>query len=378
MMLRHYRNKIEAALADADIRLNGSRPWDIQIQNDRIFRRVAAHGTLGAGEGYMDGWWECEQLDEMAARAYRRYTNVQLKPLKHWFFNLYAYVRNLQNKVRAFQVAEQHYDLGDDLYRAMLDKRMIYSCAYWRAAHTLDEAQQHKLDLVARKLQLEPGMRVLDIGCGWGGSLRYLAERYGINGVGITISSDQCTTARENCAGLPIEIRLQDYRELARDAERPYDRIFSIGMFEHVGHKNYRRFMQLVRQCLKPAGLFLLHTIGGRLSEPRTDPWIERYIFPNGVLPSAARLTEAAEGLLTIEDWHNFPQDYWRTLTCWYQNFADAWDELKHHYDERFFRMWRYYLLSSAGSFHAGGNQLWQIVFSRDGVSGGYLAANIR
>lgn len=365
-------------LAAGDIHINGGRPWDVRIVNEDIFRRVVAQGMLGVGEGYMDGWWECDQLDEMIARAFRANFHRQIRPAKEFIFALPAHIRNLQSKARAYQVGRRHYDLGQDLYRKMLDQRMIYSCGYWKEAKTLKEAQEHKLDLIARKLQFEPGMRVLDIGCGWGGALHYVCESYGVTGVGITISADQHATASELCKDLPIEIRLQDYRDLGSDPNEQFDRIFSIGMFEHVGHKNYRTFMQIVRRCLTPDGLFLLQTIGQKLSLTIMDPWINRYIFPNGMLPSAAGITAAAEGTLNLEDWHNFPHDYERTLMCWYQNFERGWDELKDKYGEQFFRMWRYYLLASAGSFRAGGSQLWQIVFSRGGVAGGYTAENIR
>jgi cyclopropane-fatty-acyl-phospholipid synthase len=271
-------------------------------------------------------------------------------------------------------VGHQHYDLGNNLYEAMLDKRMQYSCAYWRDADNLEDAQQHKLDLIARKLQLEPGMKVLDIGCGWGGALQYFAEQYGIKGTGITISAEQKQLATIRCADLPVEIRLQDYRELSTK----FDRVYSVGMFEHVGHKNYRDYMQIVRRLLTPDGLFLLHTIGNPVSQVRADPWFTRYIFPNSMLPSPAQIMTSTEGILNMEDWHNFPQDYERTLLAWYDNFESNWSELDKDYDERFFRMWRYYLLAVAGGFRAGGNQLWQIVFSRDGCDGGYKAKNIR
>ena len=250
----------------------------------------------------------------------------------------------------------------------MLDKRMIYSCAYWQNAETLDQAQENKLDLIARKLRLKPGMKVLDIGCGWGGTLQYYGEKYGIQGTGITISCDQHERAAGLYSDLPIEIRLQDYREI----NESYDRVYSIGMFEHVGYKNYQAYMKVVRRCLPSGGLFLLHSIGTPKSAARTDPWLARYIFPNGMLPSATQITRASEGLLNLEDWHNFPQDYERTLMQWYDRFEHSWNELRNNYDERFFRMWRYYLLACAGGFRAGGNQLWQIIFSRDGVGGGY------
>jgi cyclopropane-fatty-acyl-phospholipid synthase len=374
MASQRYRRQVEGMLAAADIRINGDRPWDVQVLNDDLFTRVIAEGTLGAGEAYMDGWWDCEQLDEMICRAYRAGVQRSIRPAKLLLYYLQARVMNLQRRARAFQVGRQHYDLGRDLYRAMLDRRMIYSCAYWRRAATLDEAQEHKLDLVAHKLGLEPGMHVLDIGCGWGGALHYFASRYGVSGVGVTVSEDQHAAARELTDGQRVEIRLQDYREL----EEPFDRIYSIGMFEHVGYKNYATYMDIVGRCLSPEGLFLLHTIGGKISATRTDPWICRYIFPNGMLPSARQIAAAAEGRLNLEDWHNFPQDYDRTLMCWYANFERAWPDIEPRYGERFFRMWRYYLLASAGSFRAGGNQLWQVVYSRDGVPGGYTPDEIR
>lgn len=374
MASQRYRKRVEALLGAGDIRIGGDRPWDVHVRNEEIFPRVIADGMLGVGEGYMEGWWECEQLDEMICRAYRAEFHRLIRPLSDVFYVLHARLVNLQRKTRAFQVGQHHYDLGQDIYRAMLDRRMIYSCAYWKRAETLDEAQEHKLDLIARKLQFEPGMRVLDIGCGWGGALHYYAENYGVSGVGVTISRDQFETARDLCSGLPVEIRMQDYREL----DEPFDRIYSIGMFEHVGYKNYRTYMEVVRRCLESDGLFLLHTIGAIRTLVKTDPWMTRYIFPNGLLPSSRQISQAAEDLLNMEDWHNFPQDYERTLMCWYDNFSADWGELRDKYDERFFRMWRYYLLSSAGGFRARGNQLWQIVFSRDGVPGGYTPDKIR
>lgn len=374
MSSQRYRKRLEALLDVADIRINGDRPWDVQVHNEALYSRVFAQGQLGIGESYMDGWWDCEQIPEMICRAYRARFHRRVQPARDLLFTLQARLMNLQRRRRAFQVGERHYDLGNDLFRAMLDKRMIYSCGYWRRAETLDEAQEHKLDLIARKLQFEPGMKVLDIGCGWGGALHYFAEKYGITGVGITVSRDQCETAQARCEGLPVDIRLQDYREL----DERFDRIYSIGMFEHVGYKNYRTYMEVVRRCLEPDSLFLLHTIGAVRSLPKTDAWIHKYIFPNGQLPSANQIAGAAEDVLQLEDWHNFPQDYDRTLMCWYENFVSAWDELKPNYDERFYRMWTYYLLICAGGFRARGNQLWQLVFSVDGVRAGYTPENAR
>jgi cyclopropane-fatty-acyl-phospholipid synthase len=283
---------------------------------------------------------------------------------------LAARLVNRQAGRRAFKVGERHYDLGSDLYGAMLGARRVYSCGYWREAADLDAAQVAKLELVAQKLQLEPGMRVLDIGCGWGEALKYLAEHHGVHGVGITISQEQADDATRLCADLPIEIRVQDYR----DVHEEFARVFSIGMFEHVGVRNYRDYFEVVERCLPRHGISLLHTIGNNRSGVRTDPWIERYIFPNSMLPSAAQITAAVEGRFVLEDWHNFGADYDLTLQAWRDNIEAAWPRLPARFDERFRRMWRYYLHASMAGFRTRHLQLWQLVLARDGVPGGYRA----
>jgi len=373
------RTHFERIVEPADIRVDGDRPWDVRVLDERLYQRVLSHGTLGLGEAYMDGWWDCDALDEMVCRAQRSDIPGRLMSPATLMRIAQARVMNLQTSRRAFVVGERHYDIGNDLYACMLDARMIYSCAYWHGADgtagTLAAAQEAKLALVAHKLQLEPGMRVLDIGCGWGGASQFFAERYGCDMVGVTVSKEQAALARERCAGLSVEIRLTDYREI----DEPFDRVYSIGMFEHVGVKNYRTYMDVVRRCLRhPDGLTLLHTIGGNRSRNQTDPWIEKYIFPNSMLPSIAQIARAAEGRLVVEDWHNFGPDYDITLQAWKANVDARWSELADRYDERFKRMWDWYLLSSAGSFRARALQLWQVVLSRDGVTGGYHATGIR
>ena len=264
-----------------------------------------------------------------------------------------------------------HYDVGNDFYRLWLDERMVYSCAYFRAPEaSLDEAQLAKLDLVIDKLQLADGMRLLDIGCGWGGLAKFAAERYGVKVTGVTVSKEQLALAQERVRGLPVELLLQDYRDLRGS----FDKVVSVGMFEHVGPKNYDTYFTNVQRLMAPNGIFLLHTIGIASTSQSTDPWIDRYVFPNGKLPSAREISTAVEGRFIIEDWHNFGADYDRTLMAWHANFERHWDELAAHYDRRFYRMWRYYLLTCAGSFRARKNQLWQIVLAKGGVPGGYQA----
>jgi cyclopropane-fatty-acyl-phospholipid synthase len=361
------RRALMELLAKADVAIGGSRPWDIIVHDERLFQCVMARGSLGAGESYMDGWWDCEQLDEMIFRVFRAQIERRLRSPYALRLALLAKLRNPQSRRRAFVIGERHYDIGDDLYARMLDRRMIYSCGYWRTAADLGEAQEHKLDLVCRKLGLERGMRVLDIGCGWGGAAQFAVERYGVSVTGITVSEKQAATGRERCCGLPVEILLQDYRSL----KGKFDRIFSLGMFEHVGVRNYRTYLKKVRELLAPDGLFLLHTIGSNVSSITTEPWIDRYIFPNSMLPSMAQIAAAAERIWVIEDWHSFGFDYDRTLTCWSRNIGSRWAEIADRYGPRFRRMWHFYLMSSAAGFRARRNQLWQIVMSPQGLVGG-------
>ena len=348
-------------LETADIAVNGDKPWDLQVRDERFFSRVLAGGSLALGETYMDGWWDCDALDELVKRILSQDLQEKIRPsLQVLVLWLRSTLVNLQSRGRAYNIGRRHYDLGNDLYRLMLDKGMNYSCGYWRRARNLDDAQTDKLELICRKIGLEKGMRVLDIGCGWGGFARHAAERHGATVVGITVSKEQAELARGLCAGLPVEIRLQDYRDLAES----FDRIVSIGMIEHVGVKNYRRYMEIASRCLGPEGLFLLHTIGSNVSGHVPDAWSDRYIFPDSMLPSMRQLSAAAEGLFKMEDMHSFGHYYDPTLVAWNRNFTEGWPRIAERYGERFFRMWRFYLLSSAGSFRARHNQLWQLVLS--------------
>ena len=358
-------------MSHADVRINGDRSWDIQVHNENFYRRLLVHGSLGLGESYMDGWWDCERLDEFFYKVLK--VGLERKVVSSWklFFSvLKTRLSNPQRKSKAFHIGGKHYDRGNDLFRNMLDRRMVYSCGYWKNAATLDEAQEAKLDLVCRKLGLRPGQSVLDIGCGWGSFAKYAAERYDVRVVGITVSKEQVGLGKELCRGLPIEIRLQDYR----DVDETFDRVVSIGMFEHVGPKNYRAYMEVVHRCLANDGLFLLHTIGKNKSVTRQDVWSNKYIFPNGALPSIKLIGEAIEDLFVMEDWHNFGVDYDKTLMAWFENFRNNWLTIKAHYGARFYRMWKYFLHSSAGLARSRRMQLWQIILSKRGLTNGYLS----
>jgi cyclopropane-fatty-acyl-phospholipid synthase len=370
-MKKNLKDVASELLRTAGIEIDGKNSWDIKVLDDRFYERVFRQGSLGLGESYMDGWWEVEKLDEFFDKLLR--AELEKKVAHDWKFLLQAFTArffNPQSSRHAFEIGESHYDLGNDLYQAMLDKRMVYTCGYWKNATTLDEAQEAKLDLVCRKINLQPGQRVLDIGCGWGSFAKFAAEKYGAQVVGVTVSKEQAALARELCQGLPVEIQLKDYREI----NEKFDHIISLGMFEHVGYKNYRTYFEVAERCLKDGGLFLLHTIGWSLTDTTTDPWLNKYIFPNSLIPSPTHITQSAEGLFVLEDWHNFGAYYDKTLLAWFSNFDQHWNALKEKYDERFYRMWKYYLLCCAGTFRARKNQLWQIVFSKQGVDGGYIS----
>jgi len=349
---------------DAGIAFNGSSPWDIQVHDGSAYQQILAKGSLGLGESYVSGLWDAHSLDELFSRLihydidqrvigwakFRLLTEI----VRHKFFNL-------QSVKRAFQVGEQHYDTGNDVFEAMLDPTMSYSCGFWENAESLEQAQLGKLEMICRKLELQSGDKLLEIGCGWGGLARYAAENYGVQVTGITVSKEQQKLAQQRCKDLPVEILLMDYRKV----EGEYDKIVSVGMFEHVGEKNYSTYFKHVNRLLKDDGLFLLHTIGNHCTTKTLDPWINRYIFPNGKLPSACEISNSIECLFIVEDWHNFGQDYDKTLMAWMTNFDNAWPSLKSKYDERFYRMWKYYLLSCAGYFRCRQGQLWQLVLSK-------------
>ncbi|MDD5184112.1 MAG: cyclopropane fatty acyl phospholipid synthase [Paludibacter sp.] len=377
-MKQTTENFIRSILNSAGVEINGSGEADIQIHHPDFYRRVIRDGTLGFGESYMDGWWDVKKMDELIYRVLYASLDEKVNRGNLFFYYLGSLFVNYGKKSRAYEVGLKHYDIGNDLFRNMLDKRMAYSCGYWKDAQNLDEAQEAKLDLICRKLDLKPGMKVLDIGCGWGSFCKYAAEKYDVEVVGITVSKEQVDYALADCKGLNVKIKLQDYRDLCKEIllakEKLFDRGVSVGMFEHVVYKNYRTYMNTVHNILKENGLFLLHTIGANISVHANEPWSNKYIFPNSLVPSIKQISGSSEGLFVMEDWHNFGAHYDKTLMAWFANFERNWDQIKLNYDERFYRMWKYYLLSSAGSFRARNVQLWQIVFSKKGVSNGYVS----
>jgi len=348
----------------AGVTIGGSAPGDITVHDERFYERLLRDASIGLGEAYMDGWWDTDALDTFVDKVMR--ANLKDKVTGSWRLRILtakAMLLNLQSRARSGPSVTAHYDIGNDLYQRMLDPRMVYTCAYWRDAKTLAEAQEAKLDLVCRKIGLERGMRVLDLGCGWGGFAAYAAEKYGCSVVGVTLSHDQVALGREMWKDRSVDLRLCDYREVAGK----FDRVVSIGMMEHVGPKNHRTMMKVIDRRLADDGIALVHTIANNRSLRHGTPFIEKYIFPNAVAPSLAQIGRAVEGLFVVEDLQNIGPDYDKTLLAWWENFDRAYPELRHKYDQRFYRMWKFYLLAAAGASRSRDGQLYQLVLTKIG-----------
>jgi cyclopropane-fatty-acyl-phospholipid synthase len=352
----------------ADIEIGGTRPGDIRVKDQRFYERTLRGASLGFGEAYMEEWWETDALDVTIDKVMR--ANLKQKIQGSWKLKALtakAVLMNLQSKQRSGPSVEAHYDIGNDLYTRMLDDRMVYTCGYWKNAKTLQESQDAKLDLVARKVGLKPGMRVLDLGCGWGGMASWAAEKYGCSVVGVSLSKDQVALGNEMWGPkgkkLDVELKLMDYR----DIQGTFDRVISIGMMEHVGPKNHRHMMETINARLADDGVALVHTIANNRSLRHGTAWIEKYIFPNAVAPSLAQMGRAMEGLFVCEDLHNIGPDYDPTLMAWWDNFDRTYSEISHRYDRRFYLMWKFYLLAAAGAARSRDGQLYQVVMTKTG-----------
>lgn len=333
------------------------------------WNRFLKEGLFGLGEEYIKGNWQVERLDELIVHLIENYAHTQSK----WNIRILAYLAhsvlfNPQSGRGAFVVGERHYDLGNDLYRAMLDSSMSYTCGVWRGGQSLEDAQRMKLRTICEKLELSPGMRVLDIGCGWGNFAELAAQEYGARVVGLTISKEQAQFARERCKDLPVEIRLQDYREFSE----PVDRVVSIEMIEAVGRKNLGRFYDTITRSLAPGGLFVLQAISAESFNSRSNVfldqyvlWLLRHIFPNGYLPRPSDLVGPLTKGFSVEHQESFGHDYARTLLAWKENFDRNWPSLKAKYGERFWRIWQYYLQGCRAFFLTGRCNVYQLKYRR-------------
>lgn len=363
------KQNVEAVLKTAGITINGTNSFDPQVYDERLWERVMQGGLVALGEGYMDKQWDVEDVSDFVYRLQKANVNWEkLLSAGLLLFVIKSRFLNLQKGARAYEVGQEHYDLGNDLYKTMLDSRMIYTSAYWKDVQNLDDAQTAKLELICRKLNLKSGQRILDIGCGWGGFMKYASEKYGVTCVGISVSKEQTALAKEACAGLPITFEVIDYQKY--QPEEKFDHIVSIEMFEAVGRKNFRTYMKRVNEWLKDDGVFLLQTILSTSKAPGADPWIDKYIFPNGELPNRQMLEKSIKGIFTIDDWHTFGADYDKTLMAWWANFEKGYHTLdKTVYNERFYRMWKYYLHICAGGFRSGYTDVGQIMLSKNGIT---------
>jgi cyclopropane-fatty-acyl-phospholipid synthase len=365
MTIRHAEEAIRELLSESDIIVGGRRPWDIRVLNGEFYDRALEGGSLEVGESYVDGWWECDRLDQMFHRAFLGDMHARLaRGLRGRLETLRLRMsRGRERAPRVPEAALTHDRLGSDLFQAMLGSRMSYTCAYWSGASTLDEAQEAQLELICRKLELAPGMTVLELGSGWGAFARYAAERHGAGVLGVCGDEAQAELGRGLCRGLPVELVVRDHSAV----EGRFDRVVSLGLFERVPPASYRACMENAARCLKDDGIAFIHTAGRNMTDPRPDPWIERHIRPGGALPSLQQLSTAMEGLFVLEDCHNIGPQYDPTLLAWHVNLERAWPALGDRYDERLRRMMKYYLLSSAGSFRSRRGQVFQLVMTKAG-----------
>lgn len=346
----------------ADIRVGGSRSWDIEVTDPRFFRTLMKRGSLGLGEAYMDGWWRAEDLEAFFYRCIKSnlYQASQSLPF-HVRRRLLDKLNNQQNRNKSVRVARQHYNLGNDLFFEFLGHYKNYSCGYFRDTDDLCQAQLKKMQQICREMAFKSGERVLDVGGGWGEIARHVATNHECQITSINISDEQITHARRHCAGLPVEIKKLDYRDL----DKGFDKILVIAMLTHVGPKNYRVFMETLHRCLEPGGTVLIESVGSPTDKINCEPWTDKYIFPGGVIPSLRQIDRAIDGLFTRERTAEFGDYYHLTMRAWHENFTRAWPQLQLRYPEKVRLMFEYFFLSVAAAFRARSLLHWHIVLRK-------------
>ena len=360
----HQYVTVQDFLQQADIRVDGSRPWDIKICHPDFFKCIMQQGLLGLGESYMDGWWECERVDILIYKFLTGRLDEYLPIHLHNILNLFsAKLLSLKPDHVSLTSGNKEHEIGYDIFAVMLDNYMQYSCGLWREGTSLDEAQTAKLQMICEKLQLSPGMRILDLGCGWGGTAEYMARHYGVYVEGITDSTEQQKVAQARCRDLDVTIMLGDFHDCIDDQ---FDRIISLGTLQNIELRNYQAFFKRIANSLNPDGRCLLQSIGKDQFVNHVGLWINKYIFPRGCLPSEEQIVRSTQPYLHIEDWINLGGDYDKTFMSWEKRINDAWPELKDNYSPRFKRMLDYYLCSCAGFLRAKKLNMWQMVFSRN------------
>ena len=353
---------LEPMLARAGVSIGGKESCDIQVADQRFYRVVLTQGSLGLGEAYLRGWWTCNDLEELSYRLIQSglYKASLLLPLP-LVADLVHATFNQQSKEKSLRVAVQHYSLGNDIFLSFLGSYHNYSCGYYLETDDLDEAQRLKLEKGCRLLDLRPGDRVLDVGGGWGEFARYAATHHGCQVTSINIADEQIKFAKEYCKDASVEVRRCDYRDITGR----FDKIMVMAMLTHVGYKNYRQFMEIMARCLEPGGMMLIESVGGHKSMKNCEPWINRYIFPGGVLPSLRQIDAAIAGLFSRKVLDEFGSSYVHTLRAWNRNFLQAWPAHQCRYDERVRLMFEYFFQTVAGAFRAGYLLHWHILLQK-------------
>lgn len=356
-----FKLTLTTLLREANIEPNGASPWDPQIKDERFYRTVLLRGSVGLGDAYLNGWWECADISGFILRIIKSGIHLRVPRVDIFLRRLRFGLIDAQNRIRSKRVAELHYDEDPYIFEVMLGSTNSYTCARWKGVITLDAAQQQKMDLLCKKAGLSSGMTVLDIGSGWGGFLAYAAERYQVRGIGLTISKTQLDYARKRYGNLPVEFRLQDYRDFVGGV----DAVVSICVIEHVGSDHYREYFQKVRETLtREDGFFAMQCILACDTQARMDPWTEKHIFPNGILPTLERIENAVEGILHIVDREFFRDDYVRTFSAWYENLVRNKNAIIARCGVRYFRKYEYYLCLYIAGFGSGRIDVGQFVLS--------------
>jgi cyclopropane-fatty-acyl-phospholipid synthase len=359
-----YKKAVERILSTVDVRIGGSRPFDMQVHSDLFYKRVLLEGSVGLGESYMDGLWDCADLEELVFRFVESGIERRFRLLPGFVtMNALGHLVNRQPRSLGERTS-RHYNTDNDLFASFLGKYKNYSCAFYEEGDDLDTAQLKKMDLICDELCLRPGENVLDIGGGWGEIAKHMASR-GCRITSINIADEQMRAAREHCKGASVDVVKCDYRDVAGT----FDKIAIIAMMSHVGHKNHRPLFETVHRHLAPDGLVFVDTVGSAVSLQNGNPWIDKYIFPGIVFPSIQQISRAVEGLFVIEAVRNFGASYVKTLRAWNANLRRAWPRLSHRHDERTRRMFEFFFLTVAGFFRARDFQNWYVVLSPEGTT---------
>jgi cyclopropane-fatty-acyl-phospholipid synthase len=369
LFIKSEKETVETFLNECEIQIDGANQGDIIVKDDRFYSMCINYGELGFGESYMYGYWDSKNLYETLYNGIKNchkvsYMNLNSIAFNRYFNNMFY---NNQTIDKASADVQAHYNKGNDLYERMLDKtNMQYTCGFFQDTNDLETAQIQKLNIIAQKLNLKPGEKLLDIGCGWGNLINFMTTNYGVKGIGITISSEQLKFCKEKYKdNKNAEFLLIDYRNIPDDMK--FDKIVSVGMFEHVGKKNFEEYFDIVYKHLNDDGLALIHTMGQQskmINATAHSEWIDKYIFPGGEIPDWEDLSKIISKRFFIHDWHNFGKYYARTFEAWYNNINKRWNEIP-NYNEEFRRMWNFYLVSFIVNFDLCRLLLFQILISK-------------